>query len=125
MHQPRSSNALTKAQLSELRERLIEARSDLLRNTPAESKLAAEGGQSGDPSDEAEENLQQHEALSMGARSRSRLAEIEQALVRVDGGTYGVSELSGEPIGYERLAAVPWARLTAAEQEREDRSVRP
>ena len=39
-------------------------------------------------------------------------------------GPTGRASLSGEPIGYARLSAVPWARLTAAEQEERDRLAR-
>jgi RNA polymerase-binding transcription factor DksA len=43
-------------------------------------------------------------------RERALLAEVERALAKLDQGTYGVSEKTGAPITYERLAAMPWAR---------------
>lgn len=49
------------------------------------------------------------------------LREVDAALERVDEGTYGVSELSGEPIPDERLRAAPTARLLVSEQEQIDR----
>jgi DnaK suppressor protein len=67
--------------------------------------------------DEAEASIVQHEALGRAAHDRSHLAEVDRALQKIKAGTYGVSELSGEPIGYARLNAVPWARFSAAEQE--------
>ncbi len=39
------------------------------------------------------------------------LAEIDDALDRIAGGTYGICAACGRPIGEERLHAVPWARL--------------
>jgi DnaK suppressor protein len=39
------------------------------------------------------------------------LDEVEAALARIDQGSYGVCEVCGEPIGAERLSAIPWARL--------------
>ncbi len=39
------------------------------------------------------------------------LLEIEDALGRIDEGTYGTCEACGKPIGEDRLQAVPWARL--------------
>jgi DnaK suppressor protein len=39
------------------------------------------------------------------------LVEIDDALGRIDGGTYGTCQACGNPIGEERLHAVPWARL--------------
>ena len=38
------------------------------------------------------------------------IAEIDRALRRLETGRYGVSEISGEPIYYERLSLIPWAR---------------
>jgi len=45
------------------------------------------------------------------------LTEIERALAKVQTGSYGLSEASGEPIGLRRLTAVPWARYTIDEEE--------
>ncbi len=44
------------------------------------------------------------------ARERALLVEVERALAKLDEGKYGVSEQTGAPIPYERLAALPWAR---------------
>ncbi len=48
------------------------------------------------------------------------LQEVDAALARVDEGTYGLSEVSGEPIPDERLRAVPTATRTVDEQELAD-----
>ncbi|GAA0809613.1 TraR/DksA family transcriptional regulator [Spirilliplanes yamanashiensis] len=48
------------------------------------------------------------------AAARQRVAEVDEALRRVDAGTYGVCEGCGRPIGDERLAARPFARLCMA-----------
>ena len=42
--------------------------------------------------------------------ARERIAEVEDALRRVDAGTYGICERCGQPIAGERLAARPFAR---------------
>ena len=49
------------------------------------------------------------EGLEEGAQST--LGEIEAALQRIAEGSYGVCEVCGEPIGAERLSAIPWTRL--------------
>ena len=54
--------------------------------------------------------------LSLGTDSYEILHEIDAALERVENGTYGFSELSGEFIGEKRLIAVPYARYTLEEQ---------
>ena len=46
------------------------------------------------------------------------LGEIDAALARIDDGTYGTCEVCGKPIGAERLAAIPWARLCIDDQRR-------
>jgi RNA polymerase-binding transcription factor DksA len=48
------------------------------------------------------------QGLEEGAQQT--LDEIEAALIRIEDGTYGVCEIGGEPIGAERLAAIPWTR---------------
>lgn len=49
------------------------------------------------------------------------LTLVREALERIENGTYGVSEESGEPIEPARLEAVPWAKYTLKEQEKFDR----
>ena len=56
------------------------------------------------------------EGLEEGAQHT--LAEVEAALQRIEDGSYGVCEVCGEPIGAERLSAIPWARLCIADQRR-------
>lgn len=53
-----------------------------------------------------------------------QLAEVDAALQRVEDGTYGISEVSGQPIPDERLRAVPYARRLAEEQELADGQAR-
>ena len=48
---------------------------------------------------------------SLEENAEQILAEVEAALGRIDDGTYGVCEACGQPIGEERLEALPWARL--------------
>jgi DnaK suppressor protein len=48
------------------------------------------------------------------AASRERIGEIDDALRRVDEGTYGICERCGQPIAEERLAARPFARCCMA-----------
>jgi len=44
--------------------------------------------------------------------------EIDAALRRIEDGSYGVCEICGKPIGEQRLAAIPWARLCIDDQRR-------
>jgi DnaK suppressor protein len=124
MTKSESPAPVTPTQLAKLRARLMADRARLLSagNTMSSVREAAEP--SADVMDEAEASLTQHEALVRSAHDRSHLANIERALAKMDAGTYGLSELSGEPLGFPRLEAVPWARFTAAEQEQIEREAR-
>lgn len=113
---------LTPVQLGELRTLLETKKTDLRkvrsvrRNEPREAQ-ADEMDAATDATEEAEVGLlSEHD-------ERLRVA-IEAALNRIEAGTYGVSELSGEPIGFRRLKAVPWARLTVEEEEMRERENR-
>ncbi len=62
------------------------------------------------PADQGSETFEREKDLSILERLETELAEIEAALQRVDDGTYGVDEETGEPIDPERLDALPTAR---------------
>jgi len=109
--------ALTGKQIAELRDRLLAERERLRADYSKLSPVPNNEPDVGDEMDEAGSNLEQHEAIGRSEHDRSHLTDVEQALAKIDAGTYGVSELSGEPIDHARLAAVPWARFTAQEQE--------
>ena len=61
-------------------------------------------------------------ALELRARDRQRklIAKIDSALARIDDGTYGYCEESGEPISLKRLDARPIATLSVEAQERHE-----
>jgi DnaK suppressor protein len=62
-------------------------------------------------------SLQENRARASGVahQHRQTIAEIDLALKRLENGRYGVSETSGEPIAYERLSLIPWARTNIDE----------
>jgi DnaK suppressor protein len=65
-------------------------------------------------------------AIELRARDRQRklIAKIESALHRLDDGTYGYCEETGEPISLKRLEARPIATLSIEAQERHERRER-
>lgn len=65
-------------------------------------------------------------ALELRARDRQRklIAKIDSALARIEDGTYGYCEETGEPIGLRRLDARPIATLSLEAQERHERRER-
>ena len=65
-------------------------------------------------------------AIELRARDRQRklIAKIDEALGRLDDGTYGYCEETGEPISLRRLEARPIATLSVEAQERHERRER-
>ena len=51
-------------------------------------------------------------ALSLLSQEQDALYEIEEAIKRIDLGTYGICEMTGKPIAHPRLEALPFARYT-------------
>jgi RNA polymerase-binding transcription factor DksA len=72
------------------------------------------------PADTGTETFEREKDLSILDSLEAELGELEAALQRVDEGTYGIDEVTGEPIAPERLEAVPTARTNVdAERRRE------
>ena len=51
------------------------------------------------------------QTITLVRELRSSLGDVERALRKLDDGTYGLCERCGNPIGADRLEAIPWARL--------------
>ena len=66
--------------------------------------------------DAATDSYERDYALAMLSSTQSTLSEIELALKRIFAGTYGICELTGDPIEPERLRAIPWTRFSARAQ---------
>jgi len=106
---------LDDAQLATLRSQLLSAREALV---SAPRAVANEADlEVGDAMDVADRISHTEAAGARNERDAGRLADIDHALAKFSTGDYGVSEDSGEPIGFGRLKAIPWARLTVAEEE--------
>jgi len=74
----------------------------------------------GDEADRASRESDHSLELRTRDRYRKLIRKIEQALERVEDGTYGYCEDTGEPIGVARLEARPIATLTVDAQERRE-----
>lgn len=121
-----SQPALSPSFIARQRERLEQLRESLLhaRQPPqaghadADSDVAAEpDGDTGAPGQGDVRDIAGHEVnRTLHYVSRQRLADIERALRKIDEGTYGFSDLSGDPIPSERLEATPEAVRTVEEE---------
>jgi RNA polymerase-binding protein DksA len=73
------------------------------------------------PGDTASATYDRELELGLEEGAEDLLAKIEAALKRIDDGTYGTCASCGQPIGEERLEAMPWATLCIDDKRREER----
>lgn len=75
------------------------------------------------PDDIDRASMETDKALDLRTKDRARklISKINDALKRIEDGTYGYCEETGEPIGLERLEARPVATLSIEAQERHER----
>ena len=114
------SEYMNAAQQRFFRERLLALQKELRDNAGATTEHLRELSFAPDPADRA--TLEEEHALELRTRDRERklLKKIDQALARIDDGSYGYCEETGEPIGIQRLLARPTATLTIEAQERRE-----
>jgi RNA polymerase-binding transcription factor DksA len=108
--------------LEEERGRLLHAVGFLVKENPGsvsdELGELAEGGTDNHLGDTATALYDRELDEGLEAGAQQTLTEINAALRRIDEGTYGICEACGNPIGAERLAAIPWTRLCIDDQRR-------
>ena len=105
------------AQVAYFRSKLLRLRADTQQELAATPPgYAAESEREGDQTDQASAAEDREFGAINRERAQALLAQIEQALTRLDNGTYGYCEDTGEPIDLRRLEAQPTATLTTAAQ---------
>jgi DnaK suppressor protein len=109
---PRSG--LSEQQVTLLKTKLVAARRELAerQRRPVTEGSPAAFPDPGDPADQAELSFEQAISVERHEADRRRQHEIDDALARMDDGRYGICEATGEPIGFDRLAAEPETRYT-------------
>jgi DnaK suppressor protein len=70
--------------------------------------------------DQATGNNEVHIALKLKQTDAKILTAIEEALVRIDKGNYGICRDCGEPIAPARLNAIPWTRVCIKCKEKQN-----
>ncbi|HEY4251054.1 MAG TPA: RNA polymerase-binding protein DksA [Roseomonas sp.] len=104
------------------RQKLLRWRQDLLREAGETLSSLSEGGiTEADLTDRA--SVETDRALELRTRDRARklISKIDQAIERIENGTYGYCEETGEPIGLRRLEARPIATMSIEAQERHEK----
>lgn len=97
--------------LLELRDRLLNQMSGLAKESAEEIN-----SYSLHMADSGTDNFDRDFALSLLSSDQDAIYEIDEALKRIQKGTYGICELTGRPIPRARLEAIPWTRFTVEAQ---------
>jgi RNA polymerase-binding transcription factor DksA len=97
--------------LLDLRERLLNQMSGLARESAEEIN-----SYSLHMADSGTDNFDRDFALSLLSSDQDAIYEIDEALKRIQKGTYGICEITGRPIPKTRLEAIPWTRFTVEAQ---------
>lgn len=95
------------------KQKLLKMKMDLLnRSRQAAQNFNQIDKSHGDEIDQSAAHQEEHSFLVNQTRLKEQLVEIEQALNRIEQGTYGICEETDEKIEAERLLAIPWTRLS-------------
>jgi len=104
------------------RKKLETWKSDIIRESKATIEvLQGESDKLPDAADRASSETDRSIELRARDRQRKLINKIDSALKRIEDGTYGYCEDTGEPIGIKRLEARPIATLSIEAQERHER----
>ncbi len=120
-----SEDFMNPMQVEYFRRKLLRWRTELLQEANGTLASLSEGGiHEADVTDRA--SVETDRALELRTRDRARklIGKIDQALNRIEAGTYGYCEETGEPIGLKRLEARPIATLSIEAQERHEKMER-
>lgn len=115
---PEHKTPFGKKELAHFRQILLQKRIELVRDVSSMESEALKG-ESGSLSslpqhlaEQGSETYDQSLSLDLAAADRKLIKEIDDALQRIENGTYGICELTGKPIKVERLEELPWARYS-------------
>ena len=109
-------------QVEYFRQKLLAWKKSLLNQSQDTLEDLRQGGLN-QPNDIDRASMETDKALDLRTKDRARklISKINDALKRIEDGTYGYCEETGEPIGLERLEARPVATLSIEAQERHER----
>ena len=113
---------MNEQQVEYFRQKLLNWKKSLVDQSEGTLEDLRQGGLN-QPDDIDRASLETDKALDLRTKDRARklIGKINDALARIESGTYGFCEETGEPIGLERLEARPVATLSIEAQERHER----
>lgn len=114
--------ALKKADVARFKKRLEEMRyqmTNLIRDTTEDVKTTDQTkGYSQHQADEGTDDFNRTVTLEVTSKEFDILRQIERALDKIEDGTYGICDITGEEIPMARLEAIPYAAMTVKAQEK-------
>ena len=116
---------MNERQLEYFKQKLLNWKEDILRESRETlAHLQSETENHPDLADRATSETDRALELRTRDRQRKLISKIDEALRRIEDGSYGYCEDTGEPIGVARLEARPIATLSLEAQERHERRER-
>jgi RNA polymerase-binding protein DksA len=103
----------------------LESELDRLRLRDPETESAGELSSVDDPAELGTETFERELALTQLEIVERKLTDVDEALRRLDQGSYGICEACGRPIEAARLEAMPAARYCLEDQAKLERQARP
>lgn len=119
--------ALTKKQLEEFQQRLEKIRAQItntIRETSEDVKESQDSkGYSQHQADEGTDDFGRTVNLEISNKESTVLRQVERAMEKIDEGSYGVCDITGDEIPIKRLEAVPYATMTVSAQEKYEKGL--
>jgi DnaK suppressor protein len=106
--------------VADYKDALIRKRAEILSGGGIKLLQSDQNSRQGDLADQASGNNEVHIQLKLKQTDAKILTAIDEALVRIDKGTYGICRDCGEPIAPARLAAIPWTRVCITCKEKQN-----
>ena len=117
------SEPLDETQIAKLKDALLRKRGEILSASTGGRPLPASmdvNSRQGDLADQATGNNEVHIQLKLKQTDAKIMQAIEEALYRIEKGTYGICRDCGEPIAMARLEAIPWTRVCITCKEKQN-----
>ena len=110
----RARGTTSPRRLVHLQARLLQIRAALVQRIKRLTEDASEDtpGYSIHMADAGTDSFDRDLTLGLASFEQEALYEVDAALKRIEDSTYGVCELTGRPIPWKRLAAIPWTRFS-------------
>ncbi|HXF43411.1 MAG TPA: TraR/DksA family transcriptional regulator [Pyrinomonadaceae bacterium] len=107
---------MSKLNLKEIKKKLLAERELLIQKLNG-NDLSVDDSETPDPVDLAVRNYSKNVMLAVSENESKKLADIDEALMRIEDDEYGTCQNCEKPINPKRLNAIPWARFCLECQE--------